>query len=271
MEEKEIIIKNLKVAYKTFGPLSHEALAGQGSGSLPEEGGKTMLILHGWPSKSERWQKVAEMVAEKGLTIIVPDLPGFGQSQEPLVAWNLDTYVEWVREFTEKIPALQKEFYLAGHSFGGGLASKFTIKYNQRVEKLFLISAACIRQKTTTKKTAKHISKVVKVFSFLPFYELFRKAVYKFILRRSDYAYVSGIMKETYLRVISDDLSQKLGFIKSPTIIIWGDKDTSTPIADAEFMHGKIPGSKLFVIPGADHALQIKVPEVLAQHIIENL
>ncbi len=260
MEEKQILVKGLQVNYKTFGEKPLDAAQG-----------KTLLVLHGWPSKSDRWQAVAELLEQKRLTVIVPDLPGFGKSQEPPVAWTLDTYVEWLREFTEQIPALKGSFYLAGHSFGGALASKFTIKYNQQVEKLFLISAACVREKTATKKNAKRVSAVVKLFSFLPYYDLFRRGVYKYILRRSDYVYVSGVMKETYLKVISDDLSQKLGFIKVPTVIIWGDKDVSTPIGDAHFINQKISHSKLLVIPGADHALQIKVPEALAGHLLENL
>ncbi len=78
-------------------------------------------------------------------------------------------------------------------------------------------------------------------------------------------------MKETYLKGISEDLSQKAFFIKVPTVIIWGDKDVLTPIDQAELINKKIEGSKLVIIPGGGHALQIKMPEALAEKILENI
>ncbi len=254
MTEERIVVKNLKINYKTFGS--------------PD--GKPFLILHGWGSKSDTWQPVAELLAKENIKIIVPDLPGFGKSQEPESAWSLDNYVDWLDEFSEQVPGLQKGFYLLGHSFGGALAAKFSIEHNQKIEKLFLVAAAIVRQKTGTKETISYAAKLLKKFSFVPGYESLRKACYKFIVR-SDYPSLSGVMKETYLKVISEDLSQKTFFIKVPTIIIWGDKDVLTPIGQAELISKKIEGSKLVVIPGGGHALQIKMPEALAEKILENI
>jgi|GEM_PF-133240 len=252
MTEHNISVQDLQTHYKTFGE------------------GKPLLILHGWQSHSERWQKVGEILGQKFL-VIVPDLPGFGKTHQPFGPWSLDNYVEWLREFTEKVPELNGSFYLMGHSFGGALAAKFTIKYNQRVEKLFLVSAACVRKYAFIKKIAYRIAKIVKVFAFIPGYLMFRKAVYKFIIRKSDYIYQQdGIMKETYLRTITEDLSQKVCFVKVPTVAIWGDKDTSTPLYQGEMISKKIPHAQLVVIPGADHSLHIKMPEALAQEILNN-
>lgn len=253
MIEKRVLVKNIEVNYKVFG------------------NGEPFLILHGWGSKSDRWQKVAELLVEKNIMVIVPDLPGFGQSQEPKNPWSLDNYVEWAKEFSDLLPELKNGFYLLGHSFGGSLAAKFCIKYSQKVEKLFLVSASCLRKATLKKKILYKISKIVKLFSFLPYYELFRKVFYKFIFKKSDYPYVDGVMKETYLNVISDDLSQKLSFIKVPTAIIWGDKDTLTPVEDAEFINKKIQNSKLIIIFNAQHSLQIETPDILVKKVLENL
>ena len=78
-------------------------------------------------------------------------------------------------------------------------------------------------------------------------------------------------MKDTFKNVISEDLAQFTGFIRVPTIIIWGDKDKSTPFEDAQFMNNKIKNSKLVVINGAGHALNKECPEVLANKILENI
>jgi pimeloyl-ACP methyl ester carboxylesterase len=251
----EIIINGAKTNYQVFGE------------------GKPFLILHGWGSNSDRWVPVAEKISERGFKVIVPDLPGFGKSDALLMPWNTNKYIDWIERFVKElgVPSGSSEFYLLGHSFGGALAAKITIKHAQEVGKLFLVAAACVREKTTKKNFSAKISKVIKLFYFLPYYGLFRKAVYKFIIRKSDYVYVQGIMKETYLNVVAEDLTFQLPFIKVPTVIIWGDKDNDTPIEDGRLINEKIKNSKLIVIPGAGHRLAKENPEILSEKIIENL
>jgi pimeloyl-ACP methyl ester carboxylesterase len=247
----EITINGFKTNYQVFGE------------------GKPFLIFHGWGSNLERWVEVAEPLSKKGFKVIVPDLPGFGKSDMLTAPWNTNRYISWAEGFVKELRL--GDFYLAGHSFGGALASKMAVKRAQEVKKLFLISAACVRKQTTRKGFLKRISKVVKLFYFLPYYSFFRKAVYKFIIRRSDYVYVDGIMKETYLNVVSEDLSFHLPFIKVPTVIIWGDKDDATPIEDGRFIASRIKNSKLVVIPGAGHDLNRKQPEILVENVLNNL
>jgi pimeloyl-ACP methyl ester carboxylesterase len=264
MEEKNILIKNTNSIVKIW----NNELSGKKI-TTPEK--KTLLILHGWGSNSDRWVDVAEKISTKNpnLRIIAPDLPGFGKSDALENPWNTNQYIEWIDELILHFEL--KEFYLMGHSFGGALASKLAVKHVQDINKLFLVSAACIRRKTAKKKTYAAISKLIKIFSFVPLYKFFRKAVYKFIIRRSDYTYVEGNLKQTYLNVITEDLSFHLPFIKVPTTIIWGSKDTFTPIEDAHFISKQIKNSKLIIIPEAGHDLNRKKPEILAQKIIENI
>lgn len=247
----EITINNIKINYQTFGS------------------GTSFLVLHGWGSNSERWRAVAEKIAESGYKVIVPDLPGFGESQQLDRPWSPNDYCAFIEKFSDAIGI--KEFYLMGHSFGGAIAAKFAIKFPQRINKLFLVAAACVREKTVKKKAFGVLSKIVKIFKFIPYYDFFKKVAYKFIIKKSDYLSVDGVMKETYLNVIADDLSQFSGFIKVPTVIIGGDKDDSTPVENAHLLNQKIKNSKLVIIPGADHLLHKKIPEVLAQKILENI
>ncbi len=251
MREEKILINGLEINYRIIGE------------------GKPLLILHGWGSRSEKWERVGELLIKKGFKVIILDLPGFGKSQKLLVSWNLDEYCNFVEKFINFL-GLDK-FYLLGHSFGGGLSTKYSIKFPHKIEKLFLVASACIRRKTFKKNLLAKSSKVLKIFSFLPFYSLFRKAFYKFIVRKSDYLYTEGIMKETYLKIISEDLSNILSFISVQTIIIWGDNDDVTPLADGKFINQQIKNSKMIIIPGGDHDLEQKMPEILAEKILENL
>jgi pimeloyl-ACP methyl ester carboxylesterase len=247
----EITINGIKTNYQVFGE------------------GTPLLILHGWGSNSERWQEVAEPISKAGFKVMIPDLPGFGKSGPLAVPWNTNKYVSWAEEFVKALNL--GDFYLLGHSFGGALASKIAVKHPQEVKKLFLISAACLRKKTVKKSFSAKISKIIKLFYFLPYYSFFRKAVYKFIIRKSDYVYVEGIMKETYLNVVAEDLTFHLSFIKIPTVIIWGGKDESTLIEDAHLINERIKNSKLIILPDAGHDLNRKQPAVLAEKVLNNL
>jgi len=247
----EIVINGVKTHYQVLGD------------------GKPFLILHGWGSDSQRWQTVAEEIAKSGYKVYVPDLPGFGESDPLTEAWDGNKYIAWIEEFLRELDI--KEFYLLGHSFGGALACKTAIKHPQRVSKLFLVSCALVRKKTNKKTVFKYMAKTVKPFSFMPWYPLLRKVIYKYIIRRSDYTFVDGVMKQTYLNVIAEDLSQFSGFIKVPTIIIWGDKDKFTPIEDAHFLNQRIKNSKLIFIEGAGHDLNRKQPEILSEKVLGNI
>ncbi len=235
-------IKGLKINYKTLGE------------------GKPLLILHGWGSSSEKWQKIGELLVQKGVKVIIPDLPGFGKSEEPQKAWNLDQYCDFVEEFI-KILNLDK-FYLLGHSFGGSLAVKFSLQHPEKVAKLFLVSAACIRKKSLKNKLFKFISRFFKIKP------LFLR---KFFYRKSDYLSVKGVMKEIYLKVIEEDLSDVLEKVKVPAIIIWGAKDKITPIKQAKLIKTKIRNSELKIIPNIGHSPHLEAPEKLGDRVSQEL
>jgi pimeloyl-ACP methyl ester carboxylesterase len=247
----EITINGVKTNYQVIGE------------------GQPFLILHGWGSFSDRWAEITEQISANGFKVFVPDLPGFGKSDELTFAWNTNNYVNWVEGFVSALNL--KNFYLLGHSFGGALACKIAIKHPQEIKKLFLISAASVRKYTIKKSLLRGVAGIAKLFSWMPGYLFFRKAVYKFLIKHSDYPYVEGLLKKTFKNVISEDLSQFIGFIRVPVTIIWGDKDKATPVGDAYYMNKKIKNSKLVIIPGAGHILNRECPQVLAEKILENV
>ena len=138
-----MIINGLKINYRIIGE------------------GKPFLILHGWGSQSAKWQKVGELLTSKGLKVIIPDLPGFGESEKPKTVWNLDDYCNFVREFIDFLNL--DKFYLLGHSFGGALAVKCSLRFPEKIDKLFLVGAACVRRKSFKVKFLKIISKIFKI------------------------------------------------------------------------------------------------------------
>ena len=223
----------------------------------------TLVLLHGWQSSKERWQRVKEEIKKGGIKVIVPDLPGFKKETELKRPWGLDDYVEWVKR---SFFINEDQFFLLGHSFGGRIAIKFAIKYPEKLSGLILVSAAGIKPKRNPLVSI--FVPIFKKLSFLPGYRFFRKIFYRFVLKKTDYVHLKGAMKETFKKVINEDLTPLLPKIKVPTLIIWGEKDQITPLSDAFLMKKEIKNSKLEILKDTGHAPHLENPKVLSQKIL---
>ena len=223
---------------------------------------KTLIILHGWQSSRGKWEGVKKEIEREEIRVLVPDLPGFRKETKLNRAWNLDNYMDWFKDFSRD----KEKFFLLGHSFGGRVSIKFAIKYPEKLKGLILVSAAGIKSK---KKLISELSPTFKKFSFLPGYSFLRKLFYKFIIRKTDYLYVDGAMKETFKKVIEEDLTPILSRIKVNTLILWGQKDKITPLSDAHLMKEEIRESKLEVLEGLGHTPHLENPDILAKKILD--
>jgi len=224
---------------------------------------KTLIILHGWQSSKERWQKVKENIKNDEIEVITPDLPGFKPETELKKPWNLDNYVEWLKDFSQD----REKFFLLGHSFGGRVAIKFASRYPEKLYGLILVSAAGIKKELTISK----ITPLFKKLSFLPGYQFLRKLFYRYILRRTDYFEAQGPLKETIKNILEEDLTPFLKEIKVPVLIIWGERDKITPLSDAWLIKKEIKFSQLEILPDIGHTPHLENPELLAQKIKEFL
>lgn len=225
---------------------------------------ETVLILHGWGASSQSWVKVKGLLEAKGYKVVVPDLPGFGESNKLSQPWTIDDYVEWIKNFCETNNLLQ--IFLLGHSFGGSLAIKFSLAYPEKVKKLILVDSAGIRRKTIRKEITKKIANLLSKFSFLPFYSFVRRVSYKII--RSDYLSLDGVMKQTYLNVIGEDLSERVSGISVPSVLIWGENDRLTPLPNAYLIRDRVNGAKLEVIASIGHNPHSEAPDILAEKVL---
>ncbi len=229
-----------------------------------------ILILHGWGSCAENWKQVKKLLEIQGYKVFVPDFPGFGENPPLTKPWSLDNYAEWVKEFCEKQNLSQ--IFLLGHSFGGRIAVKFVVKYPEKVKGLILVSAAGIKQKKNLKQISLfRIAKIGSKFSFCPCYSLLRRIFYKLIVKKTDYLKVNGALKETFKKIIGEDLRPYLSKIKTSTLIIWGQKDKITPLSDAYLIKKEIVNSEIKIIPQAGHRINLEVPEKLANIILNFL
>jgi pimeloyl-ACP methyl ester carboxylesterase len=254
MREEKVLVKGIETNYKIGGK------------------GENFLILHGWNGSSDSWRKIIEIL-EITYKVICPDFPGFGKTETPKISWSLSDFVEWLKDFTEKLDL--KEFFLLGHSFGGRVAIKFSISYPEKVKKLILVSPGGIKQKWGLKeKIAFQLAKVGNaIFSKKPFFRFkdgARNLFYR-VMRIKDYSRARGIMKETMKKIVEEDLLPELSKIQNKTLIIWGEKDKIIPLKYAFIFKEKIKNSKLEILPKIFHSPHLEDPEKLAEVLISNL
>ncbi|MCD6271148.1 alpha/beta hydrolase [bacterium] len=233
--------------------------------------GKPFLILHGWGGSSDSWKEVQTKLANR-FWVIVPDLPGFGKSDAPKKAWNVECYVEFVFALLNKLNIVN-EFYLLGHSFGGAIATKIAVTHPEKIKKLILVNAKVIRShRNPIKMMAASITKLINLlFGWVPGYKYLRRLFYRFFLRKTDYLEAKGIMRETFKRVISENLKYLCPKVASPTLIIWGKRDKITPLREGLKLHRLIPNSEIVIIDEAKHAPNLSHPQKLAQIINQKI
>ena len=254
MKEEKILVKEIETNYKIGGK------------------GENLLILHGWNGSSDSWRKIIEILEIK-FRVICPDFPGFGKTKPPKIPWNLDDFVEWLKEFTEKLNL--ESFFLLGHSFGGRVAIKFSILYPEKVKRLILVSSAGIKQDWGLKeKIIFQISKIGNaIFSKNPLLRFkggVRNLFYKLAMIK-DYSKVKGVMRETMKKIVEEDLLPELPKIQNETFIVWGEKDRIVPLKYAFIFKEKIKNSKLEILPKIGHSPHLEDPEKLAEILFSNL
>ena len=69
----------------------------------------------------------------------------------------------------------------------------------------------------------------------------------------ADYKALTPEMRKTFVKIISQDLTDELPRIKAPTLLYWGAEDTETPLWMGKMMEEKIPDAGLVVQEGAGH------------------
>ncbi len=234
--EQNIEIDGVNIRYYT-----------EGSGPRP------VIVMHGWGCKASTVALLAQAAAGSGTTVYNIDLPGFGDSSEPAEVWGVERYTSAIEEFARRLGLVRPS--LIGHSFGG----RISIVYASRneVDKVILVDAAGIKPRRSLRYYA-------KVYSFkaakhiLP-YIVGRKRADEIIDRwrgkagSSDYKSASPKMRAIMSRVVNEDLKGLLPEIKAPTLLIWGEKDTATPMRDARLMQKLIPDAGLVSYPEAGH------------------
>ncbi|MCC5913998.1 MAG: alpha/beta hydrolase [Balneolaceae bacterium] len=223
--------------------------------------GRPLLCLHGWGSSSELMKPVAENLADIRCSYLL-DFPGFGQSPEPPSAWSVDDYSNLTRNFIKsELPNGKTDLLV--HSYGARVAIKLLAdpSFSERIGKVIFTGGAGLKPK---RKPSYYFRKYTAKLLKLPFMILPGSLSEKSLnwlratplwksLGSSDYQTLSGVMRETFVKSVTEYLDDQLGQIQHEVLLIWGENDQATPMDQAKRMEKGLKNGTLVVIKEAGH------------------
>lgn len=234
--EKDIETGGLRLHYDETGPAD----------------GEPVILMHGWGCDHTTVRSIAAILEGK-LHVYNLDLPGHGRSDEPPSAWGVEEFTALVEEFCRKLGIESPT--LIGHSFGGRIS--LLMASRNPIRRMVLVDGAGIKPRRSLKyyfkvysfKTAKRI---------LPLLLGKRKGAEAIDRLRgksgsADYRNSSPVMRAVMSKCVNQDLKHVMPDIKASTLLIWGEKDTATPLSDAKYMEKHIPDAGLVSFAEAGH------------------
>lgn len=217
-------------------------------------GERVVLFLHGWGGNTSSFSTFCKSLSARFRTINI-DFKGFGKSEEPSKPWSVDDYANSVVELLNTLGVTKVS--IVAHSFGGRVAIKMASKHPELIEKLVLVDSAGVKPKRGIR-----FFFAVKYYKFLKFLVKHKILKPKVLENRgsSDYSVLSETMKETFIKIVNEDLKSDIKNIKSETLIIWGERDTETPLFMAKKLSKWIANSGLIVLKNSSHFAYLENP-----------
>lgn len=216
--------------------------------------GTPIVLMHGWGGSSVSFRGVFEYLSTLNRDVIVVDFPGFGSSDLPGENWGIDDYALCIEALIQALKL--RKVTLVGHSFGGRVA--LCLGNKEYAQSLVLVDSAGMTPRRS-------LAKAYKVWR----YKMAKKAgkdVSKY--GSVDYLALPDIMRRVFVRIVNTHLEDRLAAITCPTLIVWGNKDTDTPIYMAKRLVRGIKDSSLVMLSGSHYAYvedNIKFNLILAE------
>ncbi|AZA93210.1 2-hydroxy-6-oxo-6-phenylhexa-2,4-dienoate hydrolase [Chryseobacterium nakagawai] len=218
---------NLKMAYMDVEP--------------QKANGKTILLLHGKNFNGAYWERTAKDLSEKGFRVIIPDQIGFGKSSKPhSYQFSFSQLAENTKAVLDEL-GIDKTIVL-GHSMGGMVATRFTLLYPEKVQKLILENPIGLEDYKTFaayqnidqayQSELKNTAETYKNYQLKFYYDNKWKAEYQPWLDliagwtlHKDYPQVAWDAALTSDMIYNQPVCYEFKNIKVPTLLIIGTRD----------------------------------------------
>jgi pimeloyl-ACP methyl ester carboxylesterase len=235
--------------------------------------GETVVLIHGFCSNAYTWKENIPELSKK-YHVLALDLAGFGFSDKPAGAdYGYRLFADTVKRFIDAKKAGRVS--LIGNSMGGGVSLRFTLDNPGRVGRLVLVDSAGLRGKAplglrllgvpgwnnflASINNEYFMSAILRQSMFYDGSRVTPDRVKNYLLPFRTRGAMAAASK-TINAIHSDFGDTDFKNIKTPTLIVWGDKDKILSPAFANVFHRLIHGSELVMIPKCGHLPQEEKP-----------
>ncbi len=245
IESHNIRVDGYRVHYLAMGPAN----------------GSPVVLVHGLGGRAEDWWNVAPVLAKAGFRVYMPDLLGFGRSQQPAdFSYSVHDQATVVMHFMDALNIKQTD--IAGWSMGGWIVQLIAFAHPERVRRLILIDSVGLNIKPlwdTNLFVPTSYQELAELDALLmpnpppipPF--IARDFLRRF--RLNGWVIKRALATMMTAQDVTDNLLPQL---KMPVLIIWGSLDQIAPVDQAQTMHRLIPQSQLLLIPGCGHMVPLQ-------------
>jgi len=252
--------------------------------------GIPVVLFHGTAAWSELWRGTSDALATAGFHVIALDLPPFGFSDRP----GSYTRQDQAARINDVLGALKvAPAIIVGHSFGAGAATELAIRYPDRARALVLVDAALGLTAAPSDAPIVIQPKWIReiLVSLTITNPVATTTLLKSMIARKERAlpeYVAILQRPTTQRGSTSDIADWLYYflgsdrdaasadrnayakLKVPAAILWGDKDTLTPVEQALDLRALLPPETgLTLLPGLGHIPQIEDPDMFNDALLK--
>jgi pimeloyl-ACP methyl ester carboxylesterase len=283
--EKDIPLSELKEKY---APAPSKFVHVQDvSVHFRDEGSPTdstpIVLIHGTAASLHTWEAWVKELKQTHRVISL-DLPAYGLTGPNTTGnYSPEYYAQFIHDFLEKLNV--KKCILGGNSLGGAIAWRYALNYPTEVSKLILIDAAGYPMESKSVPMAFQLAGMPVIKN------LFKYVTPRFIVQKSIenvYADKTKVKPElvdryfnlalragnrqafiermsTFKTLLNDSTYLQIKNIKTPTLILWGDKDLLIPLTVAENFHADLPNDTLVILKNLGHTPMEENPKQTLQ------
>lgn len=246
------------------------------------DAGKPLVFVHGLSGSWPNWLEQLPAFAREH-RVIALDLPGFGHSPMPAAKLSIAGYARMLDGLLDRLEI--DAAAVIGNSMGGFIAAELAISFPQRVERLVLVSAAGIsthqhRGSVLATPALRRIERVLMAggawaaakSDTVAGRARLRDLTLSVVARHPSRLpaplaaeQLRGAGKPGFLQgfeaVLDYEISERLGEIACPTLIVWGDSDRLISVRDADVFAELIPNSHKVVFADTGHVAMLERPD----------
>jgi pimeloyl-ACP methyl ester carboxylesterase len=228
--------------------------------ALPESDPRApaLLFLHGSGGTHRHWIPQVRHFAPAYRAVAL-DLPGHGASEGD-GAGSIADYRDWVEAFMDA--AGMEQAFLVGHSMGGAIALAFALKVPGRLSGVGLVgTGARLRVHPSIleglRGDPERAAALVSEWAYAPSSGAELPAQGRKELLRGSLA----VLEKDFRACDAFDVMKEVDRIRVPAVVVCGAEDRLTPVKYGQYLHERIPGALLAVIPGAGHMVMLEKPD----------